>query len=66
MDPYSTSGPRAARNRIFHWRLKEWLFLFACRLDCRPDAYCVRNVALSKKREREKKSPRADEKLMRS
>lgn len=27
MDPYSTSGPRAARNRIFHWQLKEWFFL---------------------------------------
>jgi len=27
MDPYSTSGPRATRNRIFHWQLKEWLFL---------------------------------------
>jgi len=42
MDPYSTSGPCAARNRIFHWRLKECLFLFARRLDCRPDAYCAR------------------------
>jgi len=27
MDPYSTSGPRAPRNRIFYWQLKESLFL---------------------------------------
>lgn len=64
MDPYSTSGPCAARNRIFHWRFKEWLFLFACKLDCRPDAHCAwTRFHWKREKEKEKKKKSKERRL---
>lgn len=56
MDPYSTSGPRAARNRIFHWRLKEWL-LSVCleaRLSSQRVLCTISLKERKKKRERDR------------